>query len=267
MVKPHYAERVAWITGASAGIGRALAIELARQGASVAVSARRRDRLEDVAAAVEAEGGHALVAPCDVTEDAAVEATSAEIASHFGRIDLAIANAGFSVGGRFSKLTGDDWRRQLETNVVGVAITARHALPELEKTGGRLVLVGSVAGMISAPRSAPYAASKAAVRAMGQALAAELHGTGVSVTTVHPGFVESEISQVDNHGRFDPERVDRRPARLLWPADRAARSILRAAARRKREHVFTLHGKLAGYLGRHAPALVHLAATRARRSP
>jgi short-subunit dehydrogenase len=266
MVKPQYAERVAWITGASAGIGRALAIEVARQGGRVALSARRRDRLEEVAAAVEAEGGHALIAPCDVTDEAAVEATVAEIVSHYGRIDLAIANAGFSVGGRFTKLTGDDWRRQMETNVVGVAITARHALTELEKTGGRLVLVGSVAGMIAAPRSAPYAASKAAVRAMGQALAAELHGSGVSVTTVHPGFVESEIAQVDNQGRFDPSRKDRRPARLMWPADRAARSILRAAARRKREHVFTGHGKLAGYLGRHAPGLVYLAATRSRRS-
>ncbi len=264
MVKSQYAERVAWITGASAGIGRALAIELARQGASVAVSGRRRDRLEEVAAAIEAEGGRGLAMPCDVTDEDSVAAASSEVASHFGRLDLAIANAGFAVRGRVSELTADDWRRQLDTNVVGAAVTARCALPELEKTGGRLVLVGSVVAMVSAPKSAAYAASKAALRALGQTLAAELHGTGVSVTTVHPGYVESEIGQVDRLGRFDPSRKDRRPARLMWPADRAARSILRAAARRKREHVFTAHGKLAGYLGRHAPGLVHLAVTRKR---
>ncbi len=258
-----FSESVAWITGASAGIGRALAIELGKVGARVAVSARRTERLTEVAGAVDAAGGRALVIPCDVTDERAVEGAVAEIADRVGRLDLAVANAGFSVGGRFSSLTADDWRRQLDTNVVGAAVTIRHALPELEKTGGRALLVGSVAGMIPAPKAAPYAASKAAVRAMGQALSAELAGRGVSVTTVHPGFVESEIAHVDNRGRFDPDRVDRRP--LRWPADRAARSILRAAARRKREHVFTAHGRLAGYLGRHAPALTHLAVTRGRR--
>ena len=256
-----FADKVVWITGASAGIGRAFA----REGADVAVSARRRERLEELAGEIEAEGRRALVVPCDVTDEASVEAAVRRVAGELGRLDVAVANAGFGVSGRIVNLSADDWRRQLDTNVVGTALTARHAIPALEQTGGRLALVGSVASMVTAPKSGAYSASKAAVRALGQTLALELHGTGVTVTTLHPGFVESEIAQVDNRGRFDPSRPDRRPARLMWPTDRAARAMLGAIARKKREFVFTGHGKIGGYLGRHAPGLLHFAQTRTGR--
>lgn len=262
-MKHSFADQVVWITGASAGIGRELARAFAAQGASVAVSARRKDRLDELVAEITGQGGRALAVVCDVTDEGSVRDAVAQIVDRLYRIDVAIANAGFSVAGRIESLSADDWRRQFDTNVVGTAMTARFALPELRKTRGRLALVGSVAGMICAPGTGAYHASKHAVRAMGQTLAMETHGTGVTVTTIHPGFVESEIAQVDNKGSFNPTRRDPRPARLMWTTDRAAVVMVDAIRRRDREYTFTAHGKVVGFLGRHAPGLVHAVITRA----
>jgi len=116
--------------------------------------------------------------------------------------------------------------------------------------------------MVCAPGAGPYHASKYALRAIGQTLAMELHGSGISVTTIHPGFVESEIAQVDNAGQFQADRDDKRPAGLMWTSERAARTMVDAVWKRKREFVFTAHGKVAAWLGRHTPSLVHAVITR-----
>lgn len=261
-MKHDFEGKVAWVTGAGSGIGRALARELAARGADVAVSGRRKDRLEAVADELRALGRRALAVPCDVTREDDLAAAVRAVVDGLGRLDVAIANAGFSVAGRIEKLTADDWRRQLDTNVVGCALTAKHALPELRKTGGRVALVGSVAGFLATPGVAAYSASKYAVRAIGQTLSIELHGSGVSCTTLHPGFVESEIAQVDNEGHFDPARTDKRPRKLMWTAEDAARVCVDAVAARKRELVFTGHGKLGAFLGMHTPGLLHFAFTR-----
>lgn len=253
MALRRYEGLVAWVTGAGSGIGEALAVELAAQGASVALSGRRLDRLEAVATRVRAAGREALILQLDVTDELALQHAVERILEVFGRLDVTVANAGMSVAGRFERLRAADWRRQLDVNVVGLVATAAQALPALRQTHGRLVLVGSVAAFVNVPGMAPYNASKAAVRAIGDTLAAELHGTGVSCTTVHPGFVESEIARVDNQGVFRAERPDGRPGWLMWPSDRAARVILAAAWRRRRERVFTGHGVLFATFGRHFP--------------
>jgi NAD(P)-dependent dehydrogenase (short-subunit alcohol dehydrogenase family) len=250
-----FAGHVAWVTGAGSGIGRAIALRLAEEGAAIALSARRRAQLESVAAAIEAAGGRALVVPCDVTSEAEVVAAVQSVRTAFGRLDIVVANAGYSVTGRFEALSVDDWRRQFDVNVFGLVATARHALPALRETRGRLVLLGSVSGFLPSAGIGPYAASKAAVRAIGDTLAIELAGTGVSCTTVHPGYVESDIDRVDNLNVHHADRGDRRPARLMWPAGRAAPAIVDAAYRRKRERVFTRHGQFAVALGRHLPQL------------
>lgn len=254
--KPRLQGRVAWITGASSGIGRHLALELAAHGADIAISARRVDRLGELVKELEALGCRAVAIPCDVTQEDQVEGAVREVVGQLGRLDIAIANAGFGVVGPVERLSADDWRRQFETNVVGAAMTARYAIPELRKTRGRLALVGSVAALISGPGNAAYSGSKAAVRVLGQVLSMELHGSGVSCTTIHPGFVESEIGLVDNRGRFKPDRRDPRPKALLWPTDRAARVMVRAILRRRGDYVFTGHGKFGAFLGQHFPRFV-----------
>jgi NAD(P)-dependent dehydrogenase (short-subunit alcohol dehydrogenase family) len=258
-------DHVVWITGGGSGIGRALALQFAKEGATVAVSGRREERLQEVVQEIERSGGKGLAVRCDVTDEASVAEAVQKIVRTLGGIDVAVANAGFSVAGRVEKLSAADWRRQLDVNVIGVAMTARYSLPHLRERKGRVVLVGSVASMLVSPGFGAYSASKYAVRAIGQALAAELHGSGVTCTTLHPGYIESEIAQVDNQGRFDPDKEDRRPKNLMWPADRAARVMVDAVAKRKREYTFTGHGKLGAFAGRHAPGLVHFGMTRGKK--
>jgi len=251
-----FAGQVVLITGASSGIGAALARELARQGADVALLARRRDRLAALADEIEAHGRRPLVLAGDVTVDGEVERAVAATQATFGRLDVVIANAGFGVVGPVERLTLDDYRRQFETNVFGVLRTVQAALSPLKAARGRLVILGSVAGHIATPGSSPYAMSKFAVRGLAEALGHELAPSGVSVTLISPGFVESEIRQVDNAGAFHTEAPEPVPAWLLVPAARAARSIVRAIAGRRREAIITGHGKLAVLLQRHAPWLV-----------
>ncbi len=260
-----FKNKVVWITGGGSGIGRALAFAFADEGATVAVSGRREERLNEVVQELESQGKKGLAVRCDVTDEASVAEAARKVARTLGGIDVAVANAGFAVAGRIEKLSAADWRRQLDVNVIGVAMTARYALPHLRERKGRMAIIGSIASMMVSPGVGAYSASKYAVRAIGQALAAELHGGGVSCTTIHPGYIESEIAQVDNQGRFDPQRQDRRPKNLMWPADRAARVIVDAIAKRKREYTFTGHGKVGAFAGRHMPGLVHFGLTRNRK--
>jgi NAD(P)-dependent dehydrogenase (short-subunit alcohol dehydrogenase family) len=260
-----FENKVVWITGGGSGIGRALALAFANEGASMAVSGRREERLHEVVQELQARGAKALAVRCDVTDEASVAEAVQKVVRSWGGIDVAVANAGFAVAGRIEKLSAADWRRQLDVNVIGTAMTARYAIPHLRERKGRLALVGSVAAMMPTPGVGAYSASKYAVRAIGQAVAVELHGSGVTCTTIHPGYIESEIAQVDNQGRFDASRKDARPKNLMWPADRAARVMVDAIARRKRELTFTGHGKLGAFAGRHMPGLVHFGLTRAKK--
>lgn len=252
-------QRVVWITGGGTGLGRAMALEFHRKGYFVAVSGRRADRLEQVIALM---GGAGMAAPCDVMDEASVSIALEQILAKTRRLDVTVANAGYAASGRVAELTAADWTRQLGVNIVGAATTVRLSLPHLEKTGGRVALVASVASQVNSPGNGAYNASKAGLRAMGLTLAMELHGTGVSCTTIHPGFVESEIGCVDNTGVHHSDWKDRRPAALLWSSEKAGRVMVRAIERRKLEYVFTWHGKIGAWLGRHMPSLVHFLVSR-----
>lgn len=252
-------KQVVWITGASSGLGRAMALEFARLGATVALSARRVEKLEELVAQIHAAGGQALAMPCDVTRDDQLCATLESIANRLGRLDVAVANAGFSVSGRFEEITAADWDRQMKLNVTALAMTACHALPHLRATVGRLVLIGSASAFVPMPRAAPYGASKAAVHSIGETLQVELAGSGVSCTTIHPGFVDSDIARTDNQGVLHPGARDPRPAHLMWPTDRAARVMVRAIWKRRKVYVFTGHGRLAYRVGRLLPGLARMA--------
>jgi len=247
--------RVAFITGASSGIGAALGREFARRGAHVALGARRVDRLESLAAELTRLGHRAIVISCDVTREGELEAAVARTREALGRIDVLVANAGFGVMGRLEVLTLQDYRRQFETNVFGVLRTIYAGLDEIKRTRGRIVIMGSVAGHLGAPGSSAYAMSKFAVRGLAQALAPELAAHGVAVTLVSPGFVESEIHEVDNRGVRHPGAHDA-VKWLRMPGEKAARQIVSATVRRRREVVITGHGKAIVFLQRHAPWLV-----------
>ena len=116
--------KVVWITGGGSGIGKALALQFAKEGGIVAVSGRREERLQEVVDAITAKGGKGLAVRCDVTDEASVAEAVQRVVRSLGGIDVAVANAGFSVAGRVEKLSAADWRRQLDVNVIGAAMTA-----------------------------------------------------------------------------------------------------------------------------------------------
>ncbi len=265
-----FAGKVVLITGASSGIGAALGREFAAQGAAVALLARRAERLRALAAEIHARGRRALAIPCDVTREGDLERATALTVAGLGGIDVAVANAGFGVVGPFEKLRLDDYRRQFETNVFGVLRTAAAVLPELRRSRGTLVLMGSVTSYIAAPGASPYAMSKFSVRAFAEAVRPELARDGVAVVLLTPGFVVSEIRQVDNRGRLHPNAPDTVPPMLRMTAERAACTMVRAVARRRRELVLSLSARLGVLVQRHLPWLVRAALARrpgARRQP
>ncbi len=250
--------KVAVITGASSGIGAALGREFAARGYSVALLARRKERLVANCEEIEAEGGKAIAVDCDVTKDEDLPRSMKEVMAAFGRIDVVVANAGFGVVGSFERLTLDDYRRQFDTNVWGVIRTLQAALPELKATKGSLAVIGSLNGYVCLPGSSPYGMSKFAVRALCDALYLELKPQGVSVTHIAPGFVDSEIRQVDNKGRWhdSPKVQDKVPRWIRMRTPRAARKMVNAIVRRKREEVITGHAKLGAFFQRHFPWLL-----------
>jgi short-subunit dehydrogenase len=246
---------VAFITGASSGIGAAVAREAARQGADVVLTARREERLRALSCEIEATGRRALVAACDVTREGHLEAAVSRARDVFGRIDHVIANAGFGVVGPFSELGLEDYRRQFETNVFGVLRTVAATREDLIATRGCLVIVGSVNGYVPFPRSSPYSMSKFAVHALASSLWYELRPHGVAVVLVVPGFIESEIRQVDNQGVRHPGARDHVPSWLVLSSEKAARRVVRAVRRRPRMKVITGHARIAIFLQRHFPRL------------
>jgi short-subunit dehydrogenase len=170
-----FQDKVVLVTGASSGIGEEMARQLARSGAKVALAARRKDRLEGLAQSITQSGGvPPLTLECDVTRDGDLERAVEACVQNWGKLDVAIANAGFGVTGPLKKLSLDGYRRQFETNVFGVLRTIYAALPELEKTRGNLVIIGSVAGWVSSAGASPYSMSKFALRALANAITQEL---------------------------------------------------------------------------------------------
>lgn len=249
-------KHVVWITGASSGIGKAMAFEWARLGYKVVLSARRKELLDAIALEIINSGGEALVVPVDILEEESIDNAVQNLIENCGRLDIVVANAGFGVFGSIDKLTTKDWNRQLQGNVVGLALTVKYALPFLKQNQGRIGLVGSVGAYLPNPNVGAYGASKAAVNSVGLTLQVELMGTGVSCTTIHPGFVVSEIAKVDNEGVWHPERPDPRPANLMWPTDKAAKVMVKAIIKRKRNYIFTTHGRIFVWLQRWFPSLM-----------
>ena len=256
--RQRFAGHAVFITGASSGIGAALAREFAREGADVALAARRLDRLEALATEIGKTGRRAVVIPCDVTRDGDLERAAEQTREALGKLDVVVANAGFGVSGALERLTLADYRRQLETNVFGVLRTIYATLDDLKQTRGRLVLIGSVSGHVGVPGSSAYSMSKfARARRWPRRSATSSRRYGVAVTLISPGFVESEIRQVDNRGVWHAEAPQRPiPASIVMATPTAARKIVSAVARRRREAVITGFGKAAVLLQRHLPGVL-----------
>lgn len=194
------AGRTCLITGASSGLGTHFARLAAREGARVIVSARRRDRVTELADELRSIGAEALPVTLDVTDEASVQAAFDAGEAAFGTIDTIIANAGVSRPARTTDVSVDAIREIFETNVVGVLLTAREGARRLIAAGvrdtrkGRILLVGSIAAEAHVTGEATYCASKAAVAKLGRDLAREWVRQGINVNVIQPGFILTEMA-------------------------------------------------------------------------
>ena len=222
------------VTGASSGIGHALALRLARGGARLALVARRADRLEALARDIAAAGGEAMVVACDVADRAESFAAADRVLQRFGRVDLLVNNAGYGHHRRFLDWDLDDMERMMRVNYFGALYWTKALLPQMvAQRRGWLVFVASVAGKLGVPEESAYAASKFAMVGLAEALSYEVEDAGVQVLTVCPGTIRTEF--------FDEEALRRMPPvarRMMVEVEPLVDAIMAALAKGRYELTF-----------------------------
>jgi short-subunit dehydrogenase len=251
-----FSGQVVWITGASSGIGEALALAFAREGAQLVLSSRRAEELERVRRACAQPDRH-LVLPLDLTRSDTFPVAVGEVLARRGRIDLLINNGGVSQRALATDTTAEVERALMEINYFGPVALTKSVLPSMRERGaGRIVVVSSVMGYLGTPGRSTYAAAKHALHGWFDSLRAEVWREGIRVTLACPGYVKTAVSanalgpRGEQHGRTDPNT-----ARGIAP-DKCAAAILTAVAR-GREEIYIGGAEVVGiYLKRFAPWLL-----------
>lgn len=259
--------KIVVITGASEGVGRALALELAADRPRLVLAARSADRLAATAVECRARGAEVLEVPTDVSERAQCERLIEHAAAAFGGIDALVNNAGITMWSRFDAITDPAvFERLIAVNYLGSVYLTAAALPHLKRSRGLIVAIASVAGLTGVPERTGYAASKHAMVGFFDSLRIELAGSGVDVTVVAPDFVVSEI-----HKRAvgaDGRPLGRSPMQesRIMTSEQCARLIRRAMEKRQRLLITSARGKFGRVLKLFAPSVIDRIAARAIRN-
>jgi short-subunit dehydrogenase len=250
------------ITGASAGIGRELAVELGRRGARLTVAARSGGALDQTVKQITAAGGDALAVPTDVGDPEACRRLMDAAVGRFGPPDALVNNAGISMWARFDEISDLSIFEQLmRVNYLGAVYCTHFALPHLKKRRGLLVAISSLTGKTGVPTRTGYSASKHAMQGFFDSLRIELHGSGVDVLVVSPGFVATDVRAHAFGGDGQPlgesPRAEReKEAKDTMPLEECVRQIVAAMAERRRELVMTRQARLGLFVKLVAPSLV-----------
>ncbi len=224
----YWTDKVVMITGASSGIGRALAIAIGRHGAKLGLIARRSEVIDEVVREVEAKGGKALALPADVQDADSLSAAANKLHADLGPIDVLIANAGIGPTRDAADFSAAEVSEVINVNVIGASNSVAAVIPEMvERGSGQLVAISSLAAYRGLPRSAAYCASKAAVSAFFESLRLDLEPRGIDVTIIHPGFIKTPLTQ-------------RRDAQMpfLMELDDAVRKMVWAIEKRRKRYSF-----------------------------
>jgi short-subunit dehydrogenase len=251
-----YQDKVVWITGASSGIGEALALEFARQGARVVLSARRVDALESVRRQCANPDAH-FVLPMDMQRIDEFASQVGRVLQKFGRIDMLINNAGISQRSLVKDTSLEVDRRIMEVDFFAPVALAKVVLPHLlAQRSGHIVAVSSVVGLVATPYRSAYAAAKHAIVGFHDALRAEVFEDGVQVSVIFPGFVRTNVSMAALKGDGSLHgQVDEKIAGAMAPAEFASRAVA-ALARGEERIIIAGREKIAVWLGRLSPGLL-----------
>ena len=245
------------ITGATSGVGRETALQFARDGASVVVAGRRKERLQQLVSEIESTGSQALGVVTDVAEQAQVDHLIESTVDRFGRIDTLVNNAGVAFAGRFDRMTLEDFRRVMDVNFWGAVYASKAVVPCMreQRGGGAIINVSSIFGKRGVPFQTAYCASKFALAGFSEALRAEVMSDGIDVSTIFPGAVETEIfeSAANHTGMELPSFVPKFPAKAL------ARIIVQTARFPQPEIVIALDAQAINFFNTLAPGLMDLA--------
>lgn len=259
-----FRDNVVVITGASDGIGREVALQLADQGAWLALAARDAAKLDAAAAECRARGGRAVAIPTDVGDEAQCRRLVDRTVQEYGRIDTLVNNAGVSMWARLDEVTDlSTFETMMRVNYMGSVWCTHAALPHLKRTRGRIVGVSSLTGLTGVPTRSAYAASKHAMRGFFDAIRIELADEGVSVTMIYPGFVSTGI-RTRAYGPDGKPLVTNpvHEAEVMTPEE-CARQTVAAMAGRKREVVMTARAKIGQWIKLVAPGMVDRIARKA----
>ena len=203
--------KVAFITGGGTGIGRACAVLFAREGASVAIAARRKEPLEAVVREIESAGGRALALISDVVNRKSVESALASTVKQLGGLHVLVNNAGAVAVASADETSDEDWERVIATNLTGTFVVSRAALPHLRAAGGgAIVNIGSILGIVSRKQRAAYCAAKAGVTGLTKAMALDHAHEGIRVNCVCPSLIETELGLKSIREAPDPEAERKR---------------------------------------------------------
>lgn len=250
-------DKIVIVTGASSGIGKALALKFGKMGSKVVLAARNTENLESVNAELKNSGVETLVVKADVSIESDCKSIIEQTVSKFGKIDILINNAGISMRAVFADLDLAVIKRLMDVNFWGTVYCTKYALPYLLQSKGSVVGVISVAGHIGLPARSGYSASKFAVRGFLDTLRCETQKTGLHVMVVAPGFTESNIRKVALKADGTTQTETPRDESKMMTSAEVADEIVSGIIRRKRSMVLTfLEGKFIVWLNKWFPSLV-----------
>ena len=254
-IKHKLKDKVVIVTGASSGIGKAIAFEYAKNGAKVVLAARNTGKLLRLKLDIEKEGGNAVFVETDVSKEADCKNLIEQTVNKFGKIDILVNNAGISMRASFSKLKLEVIEKVMNTNFWGTVYCSKYAMPYLLEQKGSIIGISSISGLTPLPGRTGYVASKYAMDGFLNTLRIEYMKKGLHVLTVHPGFTSSNIRNTALNEKGLSQKETPRNEDKMMPAEKVAKIVVRATLKRKRNLVLTLQGKMAVWVYKNFPKL------------